>query len=79
MGESAQSYVESTTVLSDTITHPLNDKLLNIQWMSYGIREYGSTLYVGLSRFTHRANARCNSLAGKHFRRNAEIRLHACR
>ena len=30
------------------------------------IREYGSTLYVGLSRFPHRANTnrfRCNSLA----------------
>ena len=35
------------------------------------IREYGSTLYIGLSRFPHRANTnrfRCNSLASKHFR-----------
>ena len=35
------------------------------------IREYGSsTLYVGLSRFPHRANTnhfRCNSLASEHF------------
>ena len=35
------------------------------------IREYGSTLYIGLSRFPHRANTnrfRCNSLASEHFR-----------
>ena len=34
------------------------------------IREYGSTLYVGLSRFPHRANTnyfRYNSIAGNHF------------
>ena len=34
------------------------------------IREYGSTLYVGLSRFPHRANTnrfRYNSLASEHF------------
>ena len=35
------------------------------------IREYGSTLYIELSRFPHRTNTnryRCNSLASKHFR-----------
>ena len=35
------------------------------------IREYGSTLYIGLSRFPHRANTNrlhCNSLASEHFR-----------
>ena len=34
------------------------------------IREYGSTLYIGLSRFPHRANTNrfhCNSLASEHF------------
>ena len=38
---------------------------------SYSIREYGSTLYIGLSRFPHRANTnlfRCNSLASEHLR-----------
>ena len=41
------------------------------------IREYGSTLYVGLSRFLHRANTNhfcCNSLAGKHFRPKFETK-----
>ena len=35
------------------------------------VREYGSTLYIGLSRFPHRANTNrfhCNSLAREHFR-----------
>ena len=39
-------------------------------WISADIREYGSTLYIGLSRFPHRANTnrfRCNSLVSEHF------------
>ena len=39
--------------------------------ISAGIREYGSTLYIGLSRLPHRANTNrfhCNSLASEHFR-----------
>ena len=46
-------------------------------WGFYCIREYGSTLYVGLSRFPHRANTNrycCNSLASKHFRPKFETK-----
>ena len=41
------------------------------QVVEVAIREYGSTLYIGLSRFPHRANTNhihCNSLASEHFR-----------
>ena len=45
--------------------------------MISGIREYGSTLYIGLSRFPHRANTNrfhCNSLASEHFRPKFETK-----
>ena len=54
------------------IKHHLQNHFQSFNIMSMKIiREYGSTLYIGLSRLPHRANTnrfRCNSLASEHFR-----------
>ena len=50
---------------------PLLRTTVGVQVDQATIREYGSTLYIGLSRFPHRANTNrlhCNSLASEHFR-----------